>query len=168
MTEGDEQLRAVLDGYATFLAERDLALPKHQPYLVRWVREFLRFARAHGGYTFEQTLDLFLAEIGGRAGVKPRQIQQAADAVRSYRACSRPNRPFPRCHALPALPTLPPADELPAPAPTRVDYPEATTSAVAALKAPLVFLADLSVRSHAHRLQVRHRLAPAPGLRLLL
>ena len=154
MTEGDEQLRAVLDGYANFLIERDVALPKHQPYLVRWVREFLRFARAHGGYTFEQTLDLFLAEIGGRAGVKPWQIQQAADAVRSYRACSRPNRPFPRCHALPALPTLPPADELAAPPPTRIDDPEAPASAIAACQPPLALLAGLSIRSYAHRLQV--------------
>jgi hypothetical protein len=30
----------------------------------RWVREFLLFVRGHGGYTFEQTLDLFLAEVG--------------------------------------------------------------------------------------------------------
>jgi integron integrase len=49
------------------------------------VKEFLHFAQAHGGYTFEQTLDLFLSEIGGRVGVKPWQIQQAADAVRIYR-----------------------------------------------------------------------------------
>jgi len=60
-------MRAVLDGYAKFLREKDLALPKHQPYLVRWVREFLFFAQGHGGYTFEQTLDMFLAEIGRRA-----------------------------------------------------------------------------------------------------
>jgi len=123
MTEGDGQLPAALDGYANFLAGRELALPKHQPYLPRWVRGFLHFPQAHGGCTFEQTLDLFLAEIGGRAGVRPWQIQQAADAVRSHRACSRPNRPFPRCHALPALPTLPPADELAAPPPTRIDLP---------------------------------------------
>ena len=44
MTEAGEQLRAVLDGYANFLVERELALPKHQPYLVRWMREFLHFA----------------------------------------------------------------------------------------------------------------------------
>ena len=49
------------------------------------MREFLRFARAHDGYTFEQTLDLFLAEIGGRVWMKPWQIQQAADVVRIYR-----------------------------------------------------------------------------------
>jgi len=56
----------VLGGFAKFLTEKDLALPKQQPYLVRGVREFLLFAREHGGYTFEQALDLFLAETGGR------------------------------------------------------------------------------------------------------
>ena len=85
MAEGDQRLRTVLDEYANFLREKKLAVPKHQPYLVRWVREFLLFARQHGGYTFEQTLDLFLADVGRRVGVKPWQIQQAADAVRIYR-----------------------------------------------------------------------------------
>jgi hypothetical protein len=83
MADSGVSMRAVLDGYAKFLREKDLALPKHQPYLVRWVREFLLFAQGHGGYTFEQTLDLFLAEVGQRAGVKPWQIQQAADAART-------------------------------------------------------------------------------------
>jgi integron integrase len=85
MAEGDERLRTVLDAYANFLCEKKLAVPKHQPYLVRWAREFLLFARQHGDYTFEQTLDLFLADVGRRVGVKPWQIQQAADAVRIYR-----------------------------------------------------------------------------------
>ncbi len=85
MTEGDQRLRTVLDEYANFLREKKLAVPKHQPCLVRWVREFLLFAQQHGGYTFEQTLDLFLADVGRRVGVKPWQIQQAADAVRIYR-----------------------------------------------------------------------------------
>ena len=49
----EARLQAVLAGFATFLREKDLALPKHQPYLVRWVREFLLFAQGHGGYTFE-------------------------------------------------------------------------------------------------------------------
>lgn len=48
----------MLDGYAKFLKDKNLALDKHQPYLVRWVREFLLFARTHAGYSFEQTLDL--------------------------------------------------------------------------------------------------------------
>ena len=61
MTEGGEQLRAVLDGYANFLLERELALPKHQPYLVCWVREFLHFAREHGGYLcLSKTLSLLI------------------------------------------------------------------------------------------------------------
>ncbi len=67
MADSRVRMRAVLDGYAKFLRRKDLALPKHQPYLVRWVREFLFFAQGHGGYTFEQTLDMFLAEVGGRA-----------------------------------------------------------------------------------------------------
>jgi integrase len=85
MAEGGERLEAVLEGYAKFLRYKDLALPSHQPYLVRWVRQFLRFAREHAGYTFEQALGLFLAEVGGRAGTNPWQVQQAADAV-SYLA----------------------------------------------------------------------------------
>jgi hypothetical protein len=68
MSNGDERLRAVLGEYSTFLRDKELVLPKHQPYIVRWVREFLLFARQHDGYTFEQTLDLFLAELGDRAG----------------------------------------------------------------------------------------------------
>lgn len=44
------------------------------------VREFLLFAQAHGGDTFEQMRDMFLDEVGGCVGVKPWQIQQASDA----------------------------------------------------------------------------------------
>jgi len=82
MPDSDVALQSVLDGFAKFWTEKDSALPKHRPYLARWVRDFLLFARQHGGYTFEQTLDLFLAEVDGRAGIKPWQIQQAADAMR--------------------------------------------------------------------------------------
>ena len=67
MAEAGDRLQSVLDGYYKFQREKDLALSKHQPYLVRWVREFLHFARAHDGYTFEQTLDLLPAEVGGRS-----------------------------------------------------------------------------------------------------
>lgn len=52
---------------------------------MRWVQQFLHFARARPGYTFEQTLDLYVAQVGDRVGVKPWQVQQAADAVRIYR-----------------------------------------------------------------------------------
>jgi len=85
MTKVDEALESVLEGYASFLRERMLAPLKHQPYLVRWVQEFLLFAEQRRGYTFEQTLELFLAALGERVGIKPWQIQQAADALRIYR-----------------------------------------------------------------------------------
>jgi len=48
MAERDGHLHEVLGGYAKFLQDKNLALDKQQPYLVRWVREFLLFARAHG------------------------------------------------------------------------------------------------------------------------
>jgi len=70
-----EHLQSVLDGYAKFLREKDLALSNHQPYLVGWAREFLLFAQGYAGYTFQQTLDMFLAEVGGRVDVKPWQIR---------------------------------------------------------------------------------------------
>ena len=85
MSNIGKKLKTVLEGYAKFLRDRDLAPPKHQPHLVRWVREFLLFAEKYGSYTFEQTLDLFLAAVGERVGIQPWQVQQAADAVRIYR-----------------------------------------------------------------------------------
>ena len=60
---GREQFQTVLDEYGKFLQGKDMAPAKHRPHLVRWVRGFLLFARGHGGYTFEQTLDMFLAEV---------------------------------------------------------------------------------------------------------
>ena len=77
MSEVGKKLKTVLEGYAKFLRDRDLAPPKHQSHLVRWVREFLLFAEEHGGYTFEQTLDLFLAAIGKRFFISiPAQLLQ--------------------------------------------------------------------------------------------
>ena len=40
MTGHDGSMREVLNGYAKFLQEKNLALDMHQPYLVRWVAEF--------------------------------------------------------------------------------------------------------------------------------
>ena len=34
----DERLTKILDEYASFLREKEFAIPKHQPYLVRWVK----------------------------------------------------------------------------------------------------------------------------------
>ncbi len=82
-------VKAVLDGFAHFLRKRDLARPKQRPHLVRWVQEFLLFAQSHGGYTFEQTRDLFLAALGKRGGIEPWQIRQASDALRIVSASTQ-------------------------------------------------------------------------------
>ena len=66
-----ERVQIALGGYAKCFRERDLALLRRRPYMVRWAPEFLVHAREHGGCTFEQTLDLLLAGVGGRVGVKP-------------------------------------------------------------------------------------------------
>ena len=73
MSQDENAWKAVLEGYSHFLKERQLALPRHRPHLLRWMREFLTFAAEHPGYTFEQTLDMFLAilvngsaSMGGR------------------------------------------------------------------------------------------------------
>ena len=66
MVDGYTKLKTTLDGYADYLNKLDLAAPKYQPHLVRWVREFLLFAEKHRGYTFEQTMDLFLAQRSAR------------------------------------------------------------------------------------------------------
>lgn len=80
-----ETLGGVLDGFAAFLKEKELAPPKQRPHLVRRVRQFLHFARNHRGFTFSQTLDLFLDAIKEECGIEPWQIRQTADALRIYR-----------------------------------------------------------------------------------
>ena len=39
MPGSGDRLKTALDGYARYLKDKDLALPKQQPDLVRWVRE---------------------------------------------------------------------------------------------------------------------------------
>lgn len=68
MASFDERLTPTLDGYASFLREQGLALPKHRLYLVRWVKDFLLFAKEHTGCTCEQKLGLFLAGVARSRG----------------------------------------------------------------------------------------------------
>jgi len=84
----------VLAGYANFLREKDVALPQRQSYLVRWVREFLLFAQERSGYTFEQTLDLFLSEIAACAPLKPGTGQDREGFSRYKIAGRRARRQF--------------------------------------------------------------------------
>ena len=46
-------LDKILDEYHNYLMDRKLAKKEHTPYLVRWVKEFLRFARNKTGHKFE-------------------------------------------------------------------------------------------------------------------
>ena len=63
--------RPTLTGFATFLQQRGLAPAKRQPHMVRWVGCYLSFAKAHLGYTFDQTADLFLAWLEKRPSIQP-------------------------------------------------------------------------------------------------
>ncbi len=64
-----------------------------------------------------------------------KRIDRAANPGRSVvedmraglRSCSY--MPLPRCHAFPAMATLPSADEFPTPSPARVDYTEVLAAA---------------------------------------
>ena len=84
MSDFDIRLKDVLEGYSDFLQRRQLSDPKHRPYLVQWVREFLYFAHERPGYSFEQTRDFFLEEIGKRTRIEPWQIRQASNAIQIY------------------------------------------------------------------------------------
>ncbi len=46
-------LEKVLAEYHKYLMLRKLAKAEHVPYLVRWVKEFLQFARDKTGHKFE-------------------------------------------------------------------------------------------------------------------
>ena len=47
------KLEKVLDEYHKYLMRHKLARKAHIPYLVRWVRQFLRFAKDKNGHRFE-------------------------------------------------------------------------------------------------------------------
>ena len=143
MAKRDSHLQEVLDGYARFLREKNLALDKHQPHLVRWVREFLFFARAHAGYSFEQTLDLFLAEVGGvwvrsRGSFSRRRTRYASTVIntaeprqgRTVRPQRRPSWTMPRgwsgCARSSACATTPAARRRPTCTGTAVSWRIAT------------------------------------------
>lgn len=74
MPHDGDAWQKVLAGYSNFLCEKDLAPAPQRPLLVRWIREFLTFAQAYRGFTFEQALDLFLSEIDNRLGTKPKGV----------------------------------------------------------------------------------------------
>jgi hypothetical protein len=79
MEPSAQRLQGVLDGCGKFLREKQLAPAKQHPHLMSGVREFQGFAREHPGYTFEQTLDLFLEDLGGAGKTAPSADRRRAD-----------------------------------------------------------------------------------------
>lgn len=90
MADSGVRMQAVLEGYAKFLKEKDLALPKHQAHLVRRVREFLLFAQEHGFFK-RRSFNIgfgFLSSDGITAAgwSFAKSLRAGVNAVRSIRA----------------------------------------------------------------------------------
>ena len=58
------KIDTVLADYETYLKRHRIAKPKHIPYLVKWVRRFLAFAKNHSGKSFDEVSMIFGAELG--------------------------------------------------------------------------------------------------------
>jgi hypothetical protein len=87
MANSCSAMHLVLEGYAKFLREKDLALPKHQPYLVHWVREFLVFARNIQGTV------IIRARLAGNAGRGESEVTPPERSPRS-RLAEGPSAPL--------------------------------------------------------------------------
>ena len=78
------KIDTVMAEYKAYLERRRLAKPKYIPFLVKWVRQFLAFAREHHGRTFDEVYALFGESLGKNAKLRDWQLGQALDAVRIY------------------------------------------------------------------------------------
>ena len=72
------KLDKVLDEYHKYLMLRKLCKEEHAPYLVGWVRKFLRFARDKTGHKFETVIEMF----------RSRQWIHRERAHRTHRKCN--------------------------------------------------------------------------------
>ena len=86
------KLENVLAEYHKYLILRKLVKEEQAPYLVRWVREFLQFARDKTGYKFETVIEMFRVHLEQNPGIKDWQIRQAIDAVIIYKYQFRINQ----------------------------------------------------------------------------
>ncbi len=68
------KLEKVLDEYHKYLTRRKLAQEVQVPYLVQWVREFLRFAKDKTGHKFEAVIEMFRQHLEQNPGIKDWQI----------------------------------------------------------------------------------------------
>ncbi len=78
------KIDTVMAEYEANLARRRLAKKKHIPFLVKWVRQFLAFARDHHEKRFDEVYALFGESLGKNTKLGDWQIRQALDAVRIY------------------------------------------------------------------------------------
>jgi len=79
------KLDKILDEYHKYLICRKLAKKARIPYLVRWVRQFLQFAKGHTGHKFETVIEMFRCHLEQNPGIEDWQIRQAIDAVIIYK-----------------------------------------------------------------------------------
>ena len=91
-------IKKVLAEYHKFLLDRKLAKVEHVPYLVRWVKEFLRFAKDKTGHKFQAVVEMFKQHLEQNPEIKDWQIRQAIDAVLVYKHQFRKNQ-FPEAHS---------------------------------------------------------------------
>lgn len=75
--------KADLDGFSGWLRERRLAPDNRIPYFVWWVERFLRLRLTRPRESWEDTLHVFLDDLGA-GGTADWQVRQAADAVSLY------------------------------------------------------------------------------------
>ena len=79
------KLERLLAEYHKYLTRRKLAKETHAPYLVRWVKEFLRFAKGQTGRKFETVMEMFRQHLEQTPRIEDWQIRQAIDAIIIYK-----------------------------------------------------------------------------------
>ena len=78
------KIDTVMSQYKEYLQKRRLAKPKHIPFFVKWVRQFLAFAEQQRGKSFDEVYAQFGASLGQNQQISDWQLRQALDAVRIY------------------------------------------------------------------------------------
>ena len=147
-------------GFADWLRRRRLA-PEHRlPHFERWVVRFLRLARARPRESWQDTLRVFLEDLG-QAGIPDWQIRQAADAVSLYCGQFRPQSTAAAASRRPAgyralSRSLPPAGR-----PDNQRRPTRPNRSVGGIEAPASPAALLSAH-RAHICRVGATLLPLP------
>ena len=70
------KIDTVLADYEAYLKRHRMAKSKHIPYLVKWVRRFLDFAKRQRGKSFDEVSLLYGAELGKDAKISDWQLRE--------------------------------------------------------------------------------------------